>query len=153
MSAPAVPPDPRQDASSSRSPPTRDSRLRYHAIPFLVLVLAEILVGNQLALAGSPYPVGYLAAHIGLSILLIALGAYLVVIAYRLHRALAWIPSWLSLVSVVIATLSGTDFLVGSGAQSALYAMEGFGGLALLGAILLVILGSFTVPSQSSAPG
>jgi|SRR5580698_9144322 hypothetical protein len=150
MSGPAVTLEPRQDSANSGSAPGRDSRLRYHAVPFLVLVLAEILVGNQLALSGSPYPVGYLAAHVGLSIVLIALGAYLVAIAYRLHRSLAWVLSGLCFVSVVVATLSGTDFLLGSGAQSSLYAMEGFGGLALLGSLLLIILGSFPLSSRSA---
>jgi hypothetical protein len=153
MSASAVSTSPRQNAASSGIPPARDSRLRYHAVPFLILVLAEILVGNQLALAGTPYPVGYLAAHIGISTLLIALGAYLVVIGYPLHRARAWAPALLGFVSVVVATLSGTDFLVGGGAQGALYAMEGFGGLALLAALVLVILGSFPVPNPPSTPG
>ena len=77
MSATVVGVEASRDFAKSGGVSTRDSSLRYHAVPFLVLVLAEILVGNQLALAGSPYPVGYLAAHIGLSVLLIALGAYL----------------------------------------------------------------------------
>ncbi len=151
MNTPAIGVNSHRDPPNTGSVPTRDSRLRYHAIPFLVLVLAEILVGNELALAGSPYPVGYLAAHIGLSILLILLGAYLVIISYRLHRPPAWILSGLCFVSVVIATLSGTDFLIGGGAQGTLYAMEGFGGLALLGSIILVIVGSFPVPGHQSA--
>jgi len=153
MSATVVGVEASRNFAKSGSVSTRDSSLRYHAVPFLVLVLAEILVGNQLALAGSPYPVGYLAAHIGLSVLLIALGTYLVLLAHRLHRARAWIPSWLCLVSVVLATVSGTDFLWGSGAQSTLYAMEGFGGLALLGSFLLIIFGSFPLPNRPSATG
>ena len=141
------PAKPAPEPPNSSRPSARDSRLRYLAIPFLAVVFAEILVGNQLALAGGPYPVGYLAAHVALSILLIAFGAYLVIIAHGLHRALPSILSWLAFVSVVIATISGTVFLVGGGAQGALYGMEGFGGLALLVSILLIVWGSVPVPA------
>jgi hypothetical protein len=147
MSPPANSKDAAPSPANPNPSPPRDARLRYHAIPFLILVLAEIFVGTQLANAGSPYPSGYLDAHVGLSVLMIALGAYLVAIAYPMHLPRAWFPSWLSFVSVVIASASGTKFLVSGGPQVALYSMEGFGALALLSSILLVVFGTFPAPS------
>jgi len=146
-----MPGNPSPNPVVSTSPPARDTRLRYRAVPFLVLVLAEILVGNQLAVVSSPYPVGYLAAHVGLSIALIVWGGYLVVTAYQMRRVLARVLSGLCFGPVVIATLSGTVFLLGGGSQAALYAMEGFGGLAFLGSILLILWGSF--PSSGPTSG
>jgi hypothetical protein len=132
--------------------PTRDTRIRLGAAAILVLLLAELLLGNQLAVVGSPYPVGYLAAHVVLSILLIGLTAHVLVRSSRLPSRPAKAIAGLTFLSAVGATIGGTVFLLGGGSSIALYAMEGLGGLAVLGAILLIVLGSVEIPAKPETP-
>jgi len=126
----------------------RDTKLRVRAIPILVLLLGEILLGNQLAVVGSPYPLGYLAAHVVLSILLVGFTAHVLLASLRLPRAATKFAAGFTFVATLGATLGGTAFLLGGGSLASLYAMEVLGGFALLGAILLIVWGSVTVTNQ-----
>lgn len=127
--------------------PVRDSRLRVRAIPIFVLLLAEILLGNQLAVVGSPYPIGYLAAHVALSLLLVGFTGHAFVLSVRLPKVSARACAGLTFLATLGATVSGTLFLLAGESSSALVGMESLGGLALLGALLLMVFGSVKVPS------
>ena len=128
----------------------RNTTLRVRAIPIFVLLLGEILLGNQLAEVGSPYPVGYLAAHVVLSVLLVGFTAHVFLAALRLPKAAAKYAAAITFLSTLGATLAGTVFLLGGGSTPSLYAMEGLGGVALIAAILLMVWGSVAASSQTS---
>jgi len=137
-------------SAGAATPATRNSALRIRAIPVLVLLFAEILVGNQLAEVGTPYPWGYLAAHIALSLVLIALTAHAFVLSLHLPSGAARATAGITFLTTLGATVSGTVFLVAGQNPSALYGMEGLGGVALLGAILLLVVGSVSIPNSPS---
>jgi hypothetical protein len=123
------------------------------AVALVVLVVLEILVGNALAVAGSPYPLPYLAAHVILAILLVGLSAHAVVIAQGRGGGLARGSAILALLGSVGAGISGTLFLYAGQSDLALTAMEALGGLALLGGILLLATGGLRpVSSPTDAP-
>ena len=129
----------------------RDTAIRMRAIPMLVLLIVEGVLGGQLAIVGSPYPIGYLAAHIVLAILLVGFTAHAVRRALRLPKASLKVAATITFLTTLGATLAGTVFLLGGGAMSAFDAMEALFGVALIGAILLLVLGSVVIP-QPSAP-
>jgi len=118
----------------------------------LVLVLVEILVGNQLALAGSPYPLAYLAGHIALAVIVSGFAAHVLLRAVRRRHAPVRAAAAITFVAAVGATLGGTWFLVGGMTNPALYAMEGLGGLALLGALLVIVWGGARPSTAPTAP-
>jgi hypothetical protein len=141
-------------APTTPGPAPSRSRLRWLGVGLLVLVLAEILVGNQLAVVGSPYPVGYLALHVILALLLVGLAVHAVRRALREGRGAAQASAALALVSVVGAGISGAVFLYAGQNNGALYGMEGLGGLAFLAAInLLVFGGARPAPAPMTPPG
>ena len=139
--------DPSPPPANSALSPTRDSTLRVRAVPTLVLLLAETLVGNELAVVGSPYPLGYLAAHVVLSLLLVGFTAHIFLRSLRLPSAAARVAGGVTFLSTLGATISGSVFLWGGGSQFAVDGMEGLAGLAILGAILLLVFGSVVTPS------
>jgi hypothetical protein len=115
----------------------------------IVLLIGEILIGTQLAMAGSPYPVGYLAAHVVVAVLLVGVTTGVNVLAYRQPRWPVRISATVTFIAAVGATFSGAIFLDVGQSSSALYAMEVLGGVALLGSILLIVWGG---RPSSSAP-
>ncbi len=132
-------------------PAPRNSNLRYRGVLLFVFVLVEILIGNQLALSnGPPYPIVYLVLHVLVAIGLVLGSGYALMIALRLPSRAAQGVAALTFVAALGATISGTVFLYGGQSNSALLGMEGFGGLALLGALLLIVFGS--VPIAPSSP-
>jgi hypothetical protein len=124
--------------------------VRLRGIGLLVLVVGELLVGNELALAGSPYPIGYLAAHIVLAILLVGLSAHATLLAFRRSGSVAKAAGLLALLGTAGAGVAGVDFLYGGQGNPALDAMEALGGLALLAAILLIAFGSVRPTAAAS---
>lgn len=115
--------------------------LRLRGLILLILVLVEVIVGDLLARAGSPYPLAALVGHIVLAVLVsgAAVGA---LIAARRHRsALVRAGTVVAVVGGIGATLAGTWFLLGGMPDAALGAMEGLAGLTLVGAALLIVGG------------
>ena len=133
-------------------PPAKDRRLRRWAIPILILLLAEILVGNQLAVVGSPYPTSYLAAHIAVAALLVVVTGVALAISVRLPSWPARLLATVTFLGALGATAGGTLFLYAGGAQSDLDIMEGLGVIALLTDILLIVWGAVTLPSSTARP-
>lgn len=134
---------------------SKDRSLRARAVPIFLLVIGEILVGNELAEAGSPYPLGYLAAHIALAIVLVAFSVHVLIRAVRLPSMPARAAAGVTFVSALGAALGGTVYLFAGSSAYALDAMEAFGGVALLGSVLLILWGSVSVPAApvpSQAP-
>ena len=137
-----------QASNVAVAPLGRDTSIRIRAVAIFVLLLAELLLGNQLAVVGTPYPVGYLATHIVLSILLIGLAAHVVVRSTRSAER-AGQGSRLAHVRFHAGRHDwGNGLSRRRGSSIALYAMEGLGALAVLGAVLLIVWGSVRIPSQ-----
>jgi hypothetical protein len=131
--------------------PRTDRRLRIVAVPVLVGLVAESLVGSRLATAGSPYPTSLLATHIGLSIALVLLTGYAVGLSIRLRASPGRVVAALTFVATLGATASGTVFLLAGQSGIALGGMEGLAVVAILGAILLLVWGSVKLPGPSPA--
>jgi cation transport ATPase len=129
------------------APADRRPSLRVRAVALFVLLLIEILLGNQLATVGTPYPIGYLAAHIVLGILLIGFSGNLLVSALRAGRAATTSVAALTCLATIAAVISGFVFLLGSQSSASLLGMEAFGGIALLGSILLIVFGGAPSPA------
>lgn len=128
---------------STPEPSSIHPSLRIRAIPILLVVIAEILIGNQLAVAGSPYPLIWLIAHIAVGLLLVAMTGHTMGKALRRsHKMSAKGASALTFFGALGAVLSGFAFLFGGQSNGALLGMEVLGGLALLGSILLLVFGS-----------
>jgi hypothetical protein len=111
------------------------------AVPIFVLIVIEGYLGSQLSAAGSPYPASYLYAHIGLAILLVLFTGHVFGTSFRVPGAAARASAGITFLAAFGATIAGTVFLLGGGANSAFLAMEGLFGVALVGAILLVLFG------------
>jgi hypothetical protein len=120
--------------------------VRIRAFSIFVLVILEALVGNTLAFESS-YSVAVLAAHIALALVIVAVSAHVVWVAVRYYRVPARVAALFTLVSAVGATIGGTVFLLAGSNVAGLDAMEGFSGVAILGAILLLVWGG-----RSAAP-
>jgi len=132
------------DATSPNPAPDPTSRggsLRVRAVVVFVLLIVEVLVGNELALAGSPYPLGYLAAHIVLAVLLTGFTSHVLLASIRGYRGSTRIAAGVTFVTTLGALLSGTVFLLAGQSNAALVGMEALAVLALLGAILLMVWG------------
>jgi hypothetical protein len=146
-------PDPAAAVGAGQGRRGRLPPLRARAVPLLLLLLVEALLGNQLAVVGSPYPLGYLVAHVALAVLLVAFSTHVLVLARRLPGVPARTAAWVTFVSTIIATAGGTAFLFGGQSSAALYAMVAFAGVAILGAVLLLVWGSEkltgTTPSRT----
>lgn len=130
-----------QGSPLSSSSNSRGPGLRVRGIVILILVLTDILLGNQLALTGSPFPPGYLVAHVIVTAAVVGFAAHSVVIAFRAHRWSARVATLLTLVTSVGATVAGAAFLLEGEAAGPLRGMEILGGLAFLGALLVVVIG------------
>jgi hypothetical protein len=132
------------DAPGPPVPPAARARstLRLHGAVILVLLLVEVLVGNLLAMAGSPYPKLTLYAHVGLAVLLVLVTAGAVGVATRRGSRRQAALAALTFAATFGAAVGGVLFLDGGGAAAALDAMEGLAGLALLGSVLLIVWGS-----------
>jgi hypothetical protein len=137
-------PDPRSTPPPASSAPS----LRVRGVVLFVLLIAEILLGNQLATVGSPYPLGYLGAHIGLGLIVMAFSGHLLVAAARWGGAAAKGAALLACLGSIGAVVSGFVFLLGNQSSAALLGMEVLGGLALLGALLVIVFGG----TRSTAP-
>jgi len=131
----------------------RGPSVRIRGVALFVLLIVEILLGNQLAVVGSPYPVGYLAAHIGLGLVLIGFSGYSLWVAARIGRGSATASAALTCLTTVGAVISGFVFLFGNQSNGALLGMEAFGGVALLGAILMVVFGGSRTAAAAPATG
>ncbi len=121
-------------------PPVGKISLRIWGILLLVMFLLTSAVGGSLALESS-YLVVTLASHIGLALTTLALGAYGAAVLARPYgpRPKAFVG--LAALSALGGTLAGTVFLLFGQNPVALYAMEGFAGLGILSALLLMVFG------------
>lgn len=122
-------------------PPLRAPSLRIRGVALLVGAVVEIFVGNELALAGSPYPILWLGAHVLLAFVVIAFAGHAAGVAVRAYGGVAQLIALLALLSAIGAGLAGALFLVGGESNTALEAMEGLAGLVVLLAIVLIAVG------------
>ena len=131
--------DPKAVAVRAAGPPGASLRLRGSAL--FVLLVVEVLLGSELANLGSPYPISLLAAHILIGLALIGFSGYTLLVATRGFRAAARGSAVLTCLATVAAVVAGFVFLFGGQTAGAELSMEGFGVLALLGALLLIVFG------------
>lgn len=132
-------------------PPAMTSRrlsLRLLAIPLLILIIIESLIGSELAFE-STYSTWVLALHIIVALMLIGLSGRALWVAMGYPPSAPRIVAGLNLVASVGATAAGTVFLLGNQNPSTLVAMEAFAGLIVLCALVFLVWGSPPAP----APG
>jgi hypothetical protein len=126
--------------------------LRLRGVALFVLLIVEVLLGSQLARLGNPYPTSYLAAHVGLGIVLIGFSGHLLWSAVRSGRAAATSSAALTCLATVGAVVSGFVFLFGGQSAAALLSMEALGVVALIGSVLVIVLAG-AGSLAPSAPG
>lgn len=127
----------------------RDRRLRWRGVAIFIFGIAEFLIGNELAVAGSPYPLIWLILHVLVALGLVIGAGGTIWIALRLRSGTNLAIGTLTFLFALGATISGTVFLFAGQNNGALYAMELLGGLTILGGLLLIIFGS--VPARLGA--
>jgi hypothetical protein len=145
----AAKPPPGEEADTCPDGPRPTLRVR--GVVIFILLLAAILLGTRLADLGSPYPVSYLALHALLAFALVGFTATTVRSSYCLPSSAVRGAALLTFLTTLGATLGGLAFLYGGGSQASLDVMESLGAIALIGAILLVVLGG-APKSPSPAP-
>ena len=108
----------------------------------LVGLVIEAQLGSVLAGESGGYSHGYLGGHVGLAIALVLLTGWALGVAARGRGARLRGSAALTHLATLGATVSGFVFLFAGQANAALYGMEGLAGLAIVGSILLIVLGS-----------
>ena len=133
-----IPPGP----SAPRSAPMTSPResLRYWGLLVLVFFVITSLLGGSLALESS-YLAVTLASHIGLAIVTLVLAGYATSAIGRRYRSAPRTGAALSAVSALVAVIAGTVYLTAGQPVGALYAMEAFAGVGIVGALLMIVFG------------
>jgi hypothetical protein len=142
---------PSSSTSSSATPAVPGPSLRVWGILVLVFFLLSSAVGGSLALESSYLPVT-LASHIGLALVTLGLAGYATSFTGRSYKAMPRGFAGLSALSALGATIAGTIFLVGGQSTAALYAMEGFAGIGIVSAVLMIVFGGHSGKRVSVAP-
>jgi len=145
MATPQAPP-------AAPAPAPRGPSLRVRGVAVFVGFIVVSLLGNSLAFESGGYNVAYLAAHIGVALLLVAFSGHAAVLAARSYRGVSQAVAALTLLAAIGATIAGTVFLLGGQRNGPLYAMEGLAVLGLLGAILMIVWGGAGSLRQPAAP-
>jgi hypothetical protein len=114
--------------------------LRYWGVLVLVFFLLTSAVGGSLALESS-YLLVTIASHIGLALVTLGLAGYATSFVGRSYRAMPRAFAGLGALSALAATIAGTIFLVGGQTAVTLYAMEGFAGIGIVAALLMIVFG------------
>ncbi len=136
---------------STATPGRAGLSLRYLGIVVFVLFLLTSAVGGSLALESS-YLAITLVSHIGLALVTLGLAGYATSFVGRSYQALPRAGAALSALSALGATIAGIVFLVAGQSDAALVAMEGFAGLGLLGALVMIVLGGPAGRRPPTAP-
>jgi len=134
----------------SSAPATRNSTLRWLGVAIFALLITESAVGGPLVSSGSPYPAGYLWAHIGLAAFLVLITGAALAISIRLPSWRARGSAGLTFLLTLGAVISGSWFLVVGVSNGALEGMEGFATGAILISILLIVWGAVKVTGSPS---
>ena len=142
----ATPPSSSTPSSATRA--VRGRSLRGWGILVLVFFLLSSAVGGSLALESS-YLLVTLASHIGLALVTLGLAGYATSFVGRPYKPMPRGLAGLSALSALGATIAGTIFLAGGQGAAALYAMEGFAGIGILAALLMIVFGG---PSGKRVP-
>ena len=129
----------------------RGPSLRVWGLLVLVFFVLTSAVGGSLALESS-YLVVTLTSHIGLALVTLGLAGYGAAFISRFYKAAPRAGAGLSALSALGATISGAVFLLGGQSNAALYSMEGFAGLGIVGALLMAVLGGLAGRVRSDLP-
>jgi hypothetical protein len=127
-------------ASSSAAPSAAGPTLRVWGVVVLVFFLLTSVLGGSLALQ-SKYLVVTLASHIGLALVTLGLAGYTASFVGRSYKAMPRGAAGLGAFSALAATIAGTVFLVAGQSNAALYGMEGFAGIGIVAALLMIVYG------------
>lgn len=127
-------------AAPASTAPTPGPSLRIWGVLVLVLFLVTSTVGGSLALESSYLPLT-LASHIGLALVTLALAGYATSRVGRFYRTVPRLFAAVAALSALAATAAGTVFLMDGQPNGALYAMEGFAGLGIVAALVMVVAG------------
>jgi hypothetical protein len=142
---------PSTSTASSTTSVVPGPSLRTWGILVLVFFVLTSAVGGSLA-SESSYLAVTLASHIGLAVVTLGLAAYGASFLGRYYKAMPRGFAGLSALSALGATIAGTIFLLGGQSNAALYAMEGFAGIGILAALLMIALGGPSGKRGSVAP-
>ena len=144
-------PPPSSSTSSSATAAVPGPSLRRWGILVLVFFLLSSAVGGSLALESS-YLLVTLASHIGLALVTLGLAGYATSFVGRSYKSMPRGFAGLSALSALGATIAGTIFLVGGQSAATLDVMEGFAGIGILAALLMIVFGGQSGKRVSVAP-
>jgi hypothetical protein len=142
---------PISSTSSSATTAVPGPSLRIWGVLVLVFFLLTSTVGGSLALESSYLPIT-LASHIGLALVTLGLAGYATSFIGRSYKPMPRAFAGLGALSALGATIAGTIFLVGGQSTAALYAMEGFAGIGILAALLMIVFGGLSGMRVSTVP-
>jgi hypothetical protein len=142
---------PSSPTSTSAPTAVTATSLRVWGILVLVFFLLTSAVGGSLALESS-YLAVTLASHIGLALVTLGLAGYATSFIGRSYKAIPRGFAGISALAALGATIAGTIFLVGGQSTGALYAMEGFAGIGILAALLMIVFGGQAGKRVALAP-
>jgi hypothetical protein len=114
--------------------------MRSWGVLVLVMFVLTSAVGGSLA-SESSYLAVTLASHIGLALVTLGIAGYATSFVGRRYRAAPRASAGVAALSALGATIAGTVFLLYGQGDPALYAMEGFAGLGILAALVMIVLG------------
>lgn len=140
---------------ASESPPPRMRRprrtLRAWGVLLLVMFLLTIAVGGSLAAESSYLPIT-LASHIGLAIATLGLAVFGSAVIAPSYSPRARAAVGAAGLGALGATLAGTIFLLDGQSNPALYAMEGFAIVGVLGSVLTIVFGASSGRANFASP-
>ncbi|MCI4372605.1 MAG: hypothetical protein L3K02_03045 [Thermoplasmata archaeon] len=139
---------PSERTTPQRTEATTGRSLRYWGVLVLVMFLLTSAIGGSLALESSYLPVT-LASHIGLALVTLGFAGYATSSVGRSYRAVPRASAGVAALAALGATIAGAAYLLASPSNSALYAMEGFAGVGILAALVMIGVGA---PSGKRAP-
>jgi hypothetical protein len=125
---------------SPRTAQTAGASLRWWGILALVMFLLTSAVGGSLALESSYLPLT-LASHIGLALVTVGIAGYATSFVGRSYRPPARAAAALAALAALGGTIAGIVFLLDGQGPGALAAMEGFAGVGILAALVMIALG------------
>lgn len=137
-------------APATDQPPTASGApsLRAWGIVVFVMFLLTSAAGGSLALESSYLPLT-LASHIGLALVTLGVAGYSASVARRFYLALPRGSAGIASFAALGATVAGIVYLLLGSTPAALYAMEGFAGLGILAALVMIVVGG---PSRRRTP-
>jgi hypothetical protein len=140
-----------RNSNAASAEPVEGPSLRRNGALVLVLFLLTSAVGGSLALEGS-YLLVTLLSHIGLGLVTLGVAGYSARVVGPAYEPLPRASAGIAAFAALVATIAGTAYFLGGQSNAALYAMEGFAGVGILAALLMIFLGGPSEKRTSPSP-